>query len=169
VLQATVGAEVCRAPYHELMVLSPAMLAIARRQASQLDHPVELREADADALPFPDASSDTLVCTFSLCAIPDERGAIAEMYRVLRPSGHLLLADHVAASTWPVRAVQRLLRVVTIPTGGEHFLSPGVRRASGMAIVAGTLATLIGEASGVQDEATVGCGVVADTDADGRR
>jgi ubiquinone/menaquinone biosynthesis C-methylase UbiE len=102
--------------------LSPAMLAIARGQASHLDHPVELREADAHALPFPTGSFDTVVCTFSLCAIPDDRRALAEMHRVLRPGGRLLLADHIAGSTWPVRAVQRLLEVFTIPTGGEHFL-----------------------------------------------
>jgi ubiquinone/menaquinone biosynthesis C-methylase UbiE len=102
--------------------LSPAMLAIARQQAGQGDHPVELREADAHALPFPDASFDTVVCTFSLCCIPDDRRAVAEMNRVLRPGGPLLLADHVAGSLWLVRAVQRLLEVVTVPQGGEHFL-----------------------------------------------
>ncbi len=63
-----------------------------------------------------------MVCTFSLCAIPDERQAIAEMRRVLRPGGLLLLADHVAGSAWPVRAVQRLLELITIPVAGEHFL-----------------------------------------------
>jgi ubiquinone/menaquinone biosynthesis C-methylase UbiE len=102
--------------------VSSAMLAIARRRANDLDHAVELREADAHALPFPDGSFDTVVCTFSLCAIPDERRAVSEMKRVLRPGGRLLLADHVAGSPWPVRAVQRLLEVVTVPLGGEHFL-----------------------------------------------
>jgi hypothetical protein len=34
----------------------------------------------------------------------------------------LLLADHVAASPWPARAVQRLMETVTVPLGGEHFL-----------------------------------------------
>ena len=33
-------------------------------------------QADAHALPFPDASFDTAVCTFSLCAIPDERRSL---------------------------------------------------------------------------------------------
>ena len=102
--------------------VSSAMLAIARRRANDLDRAVELREADAQALPFPDASFDTVVCTFSLCAIPDERRAVSEMKRVLRPGGRLLLADHVAGSSWPVRAVQRLLEVVTVPQGGEHFV-----------------------------------------------
>jgi ubiquinone/menaquinone biosynthesis C-methylase UbiE len=102
--------------------LSPAMLGIARNRATELGRAADLREADAHALPFPDAAFDTVVCTFSLCAIPDERLAITEMKRVLKPGGALLLADHVAGSTWPVRAIQRLLEVPSIPLGGEHFL-----------------------------------------------
>ena len=39
---------------------------------------------------------------------------------MLRPGGVLLLADHVAAAPWPVRGVQRLVELVTIPLGGEH-------------------------------------------------
>jgi ubiquinone/menaquinone biosynthesis C-methylase UbiE len=68
-----------------------------------------------------------VVCTFSLCGIPDDRQAVSEMARVLRPGGLLLLADHVAASPWPVRLVQRLLEVVTVPMGGEHFLRRPIR------------------------------------------
>ncbi|MEQ4722902.1 class I SAM-dependent methyltransferase [Nonomuraea sp. B19D2] len=101
---------------------SPAMLAIARRRASELGVQADLYEGDAQALAFPDAAFDTVVCTFSLCAIPDHGRAIAEMARVLRPGGILLLADHVAASAWPVRVVQRLVELVTVPLGGEHFL-----------------------------------------------
>ena len=43
------------------------------------------------------------------------------MARVLRPGGLLLLADHIVGSSWPVRAGQRLLELVTVPLGGEHF------------------------------------------------
>jgi hypothetical protein len=56
----------------------------------------------------------------SRCAIPDERLAITEMKRLLKPGGALLLADHVACSTWPVRAIQRFLEVLTASLGGEH-------------------------------------------------
>ncbi len=100
---------------------SPAMLEQARDRARTLGRTVDLQEGDAHALAFPDNSFDTVVCTFSLCAIPDDRQAVAEMRRVLRPGGRLLLADHVVGSAWPTRAVQWLLELVTIPLGGEHF------------------------------------------------
>jgi ubiquinone/menaquinone biosynthesis C-methylase UbiE len=100
---------------------SPAMLAIARRRANELGVSVDLRSGDAQALEFPAASFDTVVCTFSLCAIPDDRLALREMARVLRPGGRLLLADHVEAASAPVRVVQRLIELVSVPLGGEHF------------------------------------------------
>jgi ubiquinone/menaquinone biosynthesis C-methylase UbiE len=115
---------------------SPAMLAIARDRARQAGRTVILQEADALALPFPDASFDTVVCTFSLCAIPDDRRAVAEMSRVLRPGGLLLLADHVEASAWPARTVQRALDLVTVPLQGEHFTRRPLRhvQAAGLQI-----------------------------------
>jgi ubiquinone/menaquinone biosynthesis C-methylase UbiE len=100
---------------------SPAMLDIARRRAVELGRDVDLRQGDAQDLEFPDASFDMAVCTFSLCAIPDDRQALHEMARVLRPGGLLLLADHVEASRWYARTAQRLAELITIPLGGEHF------------------------------------------------
>ncbi len=101
--------------------LSPAMLQLARQRVRDLGRVVDLRVGDAEALEFPDASFDSVVCTFSLCAIPDHRRAIAEMVRVLRPGGTLLLADHVAAPHPALRAVQRIAELVSVPLGGEHF------------------------------------------------
>ncbi|MFI7706902.1 class I SAM-dependent methyltransferase [Nonomuraea sp. NPDC049480] len=101
---------------------SPAMLDRARQRAADLGLQADLREGDAQALDFAEDAFDTVVCTFSLCSIFDYRRAIAEMVRVLRPGGLLLLADHVAASAWPARALQRLLELVTVPLGEEHFL-----------------------------------------------
>lgn len=101
--------------------LSPAMLAIARERATDLGRAVELREGDAELLPFDDASFDTVVCALSLCTIPDPAIAIAEMYRVLAPGGALLLVDHIASSWPPIRAAQWLLERITIRAAGEHF------------------------------------------------
>lgn len=102
--------------------LSDGMLDLARRRAGELGRAVTLRQGDAQALPFADASFDTVVCTFGLCAIPDADAAIDEMVRVLRPGGRLVLVDHVAAAAWPLRVGQWLLERVTIPLAGEHFL-----------------------------------------------
>jgi ubiquinone/menaquinone biosynthesis C-methylase UbiE len=101
--------------------LSPAMLAIARHRAAHLGREVDLREGDAQALPFDDATFDTVVCTLSLCAIPDHARAIAEMARVLRPAGKLLLLDHIGSRWWPIWAGQRILEAFTIRAAGEHM------------------------------------------------
>lgn len=114
--------------------LSQAMLQLARERNTALD--VDLREGDAHHLELDDASFDTVVCTFSLCAIPDHRQAVSEMHRVLRPGGLLLLADHVASPNIVVRAVQRLLELVTVRIGGEHFLRRPIEvvRAEGLVV-----------------------------------
>src|SRR3712207_1423477 len=92
--------------------LSPAMLRIARKRAEELGVDADLREGDAQQLPFAGAFFDTVVCTFSLCTIPDDRRAIAEMKRVLRLGGRLLLLDHVRASSKVWLAVQRVLEQI---------------------------------------------------------
>ncbi len=126
VLEAAVGTGLNLAHYPDEVRLtgiewSPTMLDLARHRAEHLGRSVDLRLGDAQALQFPDDRFDTVVCTFSLCAIPDDRKALHEMARVLRPGGLLLLADHVEATGWYARAAQRLLELVTIPVGGEHF------------------------------------------------
>jgi ubiquinone/menaquinone biosynthesis C-methylase UbiE len=101
--------------------LSPAMLAIARQRAADLGRDVTLREADAEHLPFDDASFDTVTCALALCTIPSPAAAIGEMRRVLAPGGRLLLLDHTG-STWPpLYAAQWLAERITIRTAGEHF------------------------------------------------
>jgi ubiquinone/menaquinone biosynthesis C-methylase UbiE len=67
-----------------------------------------------------------VVCTLGLCAVSDDRHAIAEMARVLRPGGRLLLVDHVAASSL-LRSLQWLYERISIPLAGEHFLRRPLR------------------------------------------
>lgn len=100
--------------------LSPGMLAVARDRAKRLGLDADLRTGNAQELEFGDAEFDTVVCTISLCNIPDDRAAIAEMYRVLRPGGRLVLLDHVASDRWWVLLVQRLLEQVTRRTNGDY-------------------------------------------------
>lgn len=100
---------------------SPAMLAVAAGRARSLGREVRLVRGDASRLPFAAASFDTVVCTLSLCCIPDDDAALVEAARVLRPGGRLLLLDHVASTVAPFLWAQRLLEHFTIPREGEHF------------------------------------------------
>jgi ubiquinone/menaquinone biosynthesis C-methylase UbiE len=101
--------------------LSPEMLAIAQRRAEELGCEVDLRIGDAQELDFPDDTFDTVVCTLALCTIPDDRAAVAEAYRVLRPGGRLLLLEHVRSPTTPVRIVQRILEPLSIRFEADHL------------------------------------------------
>jgi ubiquinone/menaquinone biosynthesis C-methylase UbiE len=102
--------------------LSPAMLGIARARARELGREVELRVGDAQALDFADESFDTVVCTLSLCTIPDDRAAVAEVRRVLRPGGRFLLLEHVRSPLLPVRLGQRLLEPLAVRFQADHLL-----------------------------------------------
>jgi ubiquinone/menaquinone biosynthesis C-methylase UbiE len=101
--------------------LSPEMLARARSRSVAIDAPIELKQADVEALPFGDGTFDTVVSTLAMCAVPDVRAAVLQMCRVLRPGGRLLLLDHIGSHWWPIRAGQRLMEIYTIPHGGEHM------------------------------------------------
>jgi ubiquinone/menaquinone biosynthesis C-methylase UbiE len=102
--------------------LSPAMLEIARARARELGREVDLRVGDAQALEFPDDSFDAVVCTLSLCTIPDDRAAVAEVRRVLRPGGRFLLLEHVRSPVLPVRLGQRLLDPLAVRFEADHLL-----------------------------------------------
>ena len=99
---------------------SPVMLGLTRARAAELGREIDLREGDAQALPFDAASFDTVVCTLGLCGFPDERVAIAEMYRVLRPGGRLLLLDHVGSDHRLIHLGQRLVEMLTVRTLGDY-------------------------------------------------
>jgi len=72
--------------------LSPAMIARARELAAGLDN-VEFVEADSEHLPFDDGAFTALVCTTSFHHYPNPERAVAEMARVLKPAGRLVIGD----------------------------------------------------------------------------
>ena len=63
-------------------------------------------------LPYPDAAFDAVVASLVLCSVADQRTVLAEVRRVLRPGGHFLFLEHVAAASPRVRAWQRRLSPV---------------------------------------------------------
>lgn len=73
----------------------PYMMERAQKRAAESDKNIELKSAPAEALPFPDASFDYVIDTLVLCSVKDQRKALSEMKRVLRPGGELRLYEHV--------------------------------------------------------------------------
>jgi len=102
--------------------VSPAMPAIARARTRELAGRAHLLVADAQALPFPDARFDTVVCTLALCTIPNDRRAIAEAKRVLRPGGTMRLLEHVRSPIRLVRIGQRALAPLFLRLEADHLL-----------------------------------------------
>lgn len=71
----------------------PALLERARERAGAERLAIEFREADAEALPFPDESFDVVLSTFGVMFAPNQERAAAEMLRVCRPGGRIGLAN----------------------------------------------------------------------------
>ena len=97
---------------------SRELLRMARKRLEATHAPIDLVEASAEALPLARASIDTAVMTFTLCSIPDPARALAEIRRVLKPSGELRFAEHGLS---PDAAVQRW----------QHRFNPMWRRVAG--------------------------------------
>ncbi|MDE2415601.1 MAG: methyltransferase domain-containing protein [Comamonadaceae bacterium] len=92
----------------------PALLERGRERAAAERLAVEFRTADAEALPFADASFDVALSTFGVMFAPDQERAAAEMTRVVRPGGRIGLANWT-----PEGFIGQLLKVV-----GQHVPPP---------------------------------------------
>jgi ubiquinone/menaquinone biosynthesis C-methylase UbiE len=73
----------------------PAMVRKLKQRLGDVGRDARIVEAAAEALPFPDGSFDTVVCTLVLCSVDDAGRALAELRRVLRPDGSFLFLEHV--------------------------------------------------------------------------
>lgn len=92
----------------------------ARRQASPLH--VERVGLDGQRLAASDASYDVVLCTFTLCTIPDVELALTEVRRVLRPAGTFHFLEHGLAPQPRVAAWQaRLEPLQRRVAGGCHL------------------------------------------------
>jgi ubiquinone/menaquinone biosynthesis C-methylase UbiE len=74
--------------------VSNEMLNVARKRAAKLSTDVCFLLGDAEILPFPDNSFDTVVSSFSTCTFPNSVAALREMRRVCKSEGKVLLLEH---------------------------------------------------------------------------
>ena len=86
---------------------------------------VTIEDGTAEALPFADASFDSVVCTFTLCSVHTPAAALAEARRVLKPSGRLLFCEHGLAPDAGVAGWQRRIEPIWKRiAGGCHLTRP---------------------------------------------
>jgi ubiquinone/menaquinone biosynthesis C-methylase UbiE len=107
-----------------LRAVEPSQLSVRLAQARVTASPVavEVVGLDGQRLPLEDASADAVLCTWSLCTIPDPVAAVAEMRRVLRPGGTLHFVEHGLAPDESVRGWQhRLNGLQQRIAGGCHL------------------------------------------------
>lgn len=101
--------------------ISTEMLERARERAMSLGLSIDLTRADAEALPFPDQSFDTVAISLALCTIPDPTAALKEMARVCRRDGRIVLLEHVRSTAAPLATLQRLLSPLNERAVGCHL------------------------------------------------
>ena len=71
----------------------PSLLAAGRKRAEAEGHLISFQEADAENLPFADASFDVVLSTFGVMFTPDQDKAARELARVCKPGGRIGLAN----------------------------------------------------------------------------
>ena len=113
------------------------MQALARRRAERIAIPLEMVSLELGQIQAADASFDSIVCTFTLCTIPEPLAALREMRRVLKPGGKLLFSEHGRAPDPGVRRWQQRLTPLWKPLAGGCHLDrdiPALLKAGGFTI-----------------------------------
>lgn len=116
---------------------SEGMRRLAHKRLNPVRTEFEFIDLPGEEIPLEDASVDTVLCTFTLCTIPDTAAALAGMRRVLKPGGRLLYCEHGRAPDENVRRWQdRLNRPWSSIAGGCQLNRdiPALIRESGFTI-----------------------------------
>ena len=90
---------------------SEEMLAKARRRVARkkLSNVAELRQMDARELDFPDASFDTVAAMHIVSVVPEPERVMAEMARVCKPGGQIVITNHFAREKGVMAVIERLM------------------------------------------------------------
>jgi ubiquinone/menaquinone biosynthesis C-methylase UbiE len=94
----------------EVLAVEPERYLRGLAETAAMRAPVRVRvvEGLADDLPLEDASVDAGVASQVLCSVPDQRSALAELRRVIRPGGKLRFYEHVASDKPRIAKLQRV-------------------------------------------------------------
>ena len=90
----------------------PAYRRRLARRVPEARVAVRMVDAAAESLPVPDGSVDTVVSTLTMCSVDDPATVAAELARILRPDGQILLFEHIRTDRG---RLPRLLQTLAIP------------------------------------------------------
>jgi SAM-dependent methyltransferase len=102
---------------------SAGLLDRSRDAAQAIGIEADIRGGVGEAIPFASESFDTVLCTFTLCSVDDQKQVLAEMRRVLRPGGKILFLEHGSAPDEDVRKWQRRIEPIWKRIGGNCHLT----------------------------------------------
>ena len=83
--------------------------------------PVQLVEADIQSLPFPDDSFDYVVSTCVFCSVPDPLIGLQELRRVCKPTGRILMLEHMRSESKGIGFVMDMLNPLTVRLWGANI------------------------------------------------
>jgi demethylmenaquinone methyltransferase / 2-methoxy-6-polyprenyl-1,4-benzoquinol methylase len=115
------------------------MLAVGRERAAErgLDDAIDFVEANAEALPFPDRSTDAVTIAFGIRNVPRIAAALTEAHRVLRIGGRFLCLEFSAVDVpgldrlydlYSFNVIPALGRAVTGDAEAYRYLVESIRR-----------------------------------------
>ena len=116
---AGTGANFAYYPPHKLAVASEISLQMLFAAKSKTGRQ-QLVQADAQDLPFGDNAFDAAFGTLVFCSIPRPETAFRELRRVVRPSGRIVLLEHVRPAG-PLGGVFDLVSIATVALIEDHF------------------------------------------------
>jgi SAM-dependent methyltransferase len=94
----------------------------ARERAERIAAPVEVLGISGESLDLDNNQFDTVVCTWTLCSIPNPYRAVDEMRRVLKPGGQLIFVEHGRSDDQKIAKWQRRVEPLwKIIGGGCHL------------------------------------------------
>jgi SAM-dependent methyltransferase len=98
------------------------MSAIANKRIAASPIEVTVKVLSGEILPFEDASFDAVVCTWTLCSIPNATQALQECHRVLKPGGQFFFIEHGLSDEAQIQAWQnRLTPIQRVVADGCHL------------------------------------------------
>ncbi|MEL6940985.1 MAG: class I SAM-dependent methyltransferase, partial [Cyanobacteria bacterium J06598_1] len=98
------------------------MGAIAQKRIDASPIPIKTKPLSGENLSMPDASFDTVVCTWTLCSIPNAEKALGEAYRVLKPGGRFFFIEHGLSDEPNIQTWQnRLTPIQRVVADGCHL------------------------------------------------